>query len=333
MSSIRSVARLAGVSVATVSRVLSSPEKVSEKTLKKVQQAIEKVQYRPNMLARNFRATRSYSIVVLVPDISNPFFSVVISGIEDRAQQSGYAVLLGDTRDSPTREKEYFQLAENRLADGVIQLRPHSIGAMLPSDSNIAYVNACGCSDTPGPSVHIDNIGAAKTIVDYLVSMGHRRIGVISGRKDNPHTRDRMSGYKLSLQQAGIEFDETLIAEGDFTMWSGLDTANYFCKMKNKPTALFCMNDEMAIGAIQTLKNNKLRVPEDISVTGFDDIQYARYCDPPLSTIAQPARKIGEVAMETLLNLIDGKKPAHTDHVLPFEFVIRNSIAPAKKSA
>jgi LacI family transcriptional regulator, repressor for deo operon, udp, cdd, tsx, nupC, and nupG len=330
MSSIREVARIAGVSVATVSRALSSPEKVSSEAIKKVQAAIEKVQYRPNMLARNFRSTRAYSIVVLVPDITNPFYSLVIRGIEDQAQQQGYAVLLGDTRDSASREQEYIKLVETRLSDGVIQFRPYSAAALTEQQKHLAYVSACGCESTPGVSVRIDNVGAAKKMVDHLLSLGHRRIGVISGLKENPHSQDRLAGYKQSLAQAGIPFDEKLIAEGDFTMWSGLNAAHYFCKMSQRPTAIFCMNDEMAIGGIQTLKSYGIGVPDDISVTGFDDIPYARYWDPALTTIAQPAKEIGKTAIDTLLQLIEGETLSQREYILPYEFVIRNSTAPAK---
>ncbi len=221
MSSIREVAREAGVSVATVSRALSNPEKVSETSISKVQKAIEKVGYRPNMLARNFRSARSYAIVVLVPDIANPFYSLVIRAIEDRAQQKGYAVLLGDTRGTPERELEYIQRVETRLADGLLQLRPHSEKAHNVIPPDLASVNACGCEYTEGPSIRIDNRGAAKTMADYLISLGHRRIGVISGLKDNPHAIDRMKGFKESLAEAGIPFEPGLVAEGDFTMWSG----------------------------------------------------------------------------------------------------------------
>jgi LacI family repressor for deo operon, udp, cdd, tsx, nupC, and nupG len=332
MSSIREVARIAGVSVATVSRALSSPEKVSRESIKKVQAAIQKVNYRPNMLARNFRSTRAYSIVVLVPDISNPFYSLVIRGIEDHAQQQGYAVLLGDTRDSASREQEYIKLVETRLSDGVIQFRPYSAAALTEQQKNLAYVSACGCESTPGVSVRIDNVGAAKTMVDYLLSLGHRRIAVISGLKENPHSQDRLAGYKQSLAQAGIPFDEKLIAEGDFTMWSGLNAAHYFCKMSQRPTAIFCMNDEMAIGSIQTLKSYGISVPGDISVTGFDDIPYARYWDPALTTIAQPAKEIGKTAIDTLLQLIEGKTLSQREYILPYEFVARKSTTQAKTS-
>ncbi|MDO3383209.1 LacI family DNA-binding transcriptional regulator [Gilvimarinus algae] len=326
MSNIRDVAREAGVSVATVSRALSDPDKVSQTSLNKVHSAIDKVGYRPNMLARSFRSAKSYAVVVLVPDITNPFFSQVIRSIEDRAQQKGYAVLLGDTRGILEREKEYIRRVETRLADGVIQLRPdepEKQSSYMPE--GVVCVNACGCESTKGPRVRIDNRGAAKAVVDYLISLGHKRIGVISGLKDNPHTIDRLAGYKEALAGADIAFDKSLVAEGDFTTWSGLNSAKQFCTMTERPTAIFCMNDEMAIGAIQTLKSHGLRVPEDISVTGFDDISYARYCDPSLTTVAQPAEEIGKLAMDMLLRLIEGEELAQEENVLPAEFVIRKS--------
>lgn len=332
MSNIRDVAKAAGVSVATVSRALSNPEKVSNTSLEKVHNAIKKIGYKPNMLARNFRSAKSFTIVVLVPDITNPFFSEVIRSIEDRAQQKGYAVLLGDTRDQPEREQDYIRRVETRLADGLIQLRPDDgSDPRTKIPEGVACVNACGCESTQGPRVRIDNRGAAKRIVDYLISLGHKRIGVISGLKSNPHTRDRMKGYEESLAQAGITIDPSLLVEGDFSIWSGLNGSKQFCTMKNPPTAIFCMNDEMAIGTLQTLKSNNFRVPEDISVTGFDDISYARYIDPSLTTVAQPAEDIGKQAMDMLLCLIEGRELAQIECVLPVEFILRGSTAPAKR--
>jgi LacI family transcriptional regulator, repressor for deo operon, udp, cdd, tsx, nupC, and nupG len=237
MSSIRDVARLSGVSVATVSRALSMPEKVSAESLAKVHAAVAQVGYKPNMLARNFRSARSYAVVVLVPDIANAFYALFIRALEDRAQQKGYAVLLGDTRGTEERELEYIRRVETRLADGIIQLRPSSEKTRNNITPDIPCVYACGCEVNTGPAIHIDNRGAAKTMVDYLISLGHRRIGVITGLRDNPHTLDRLEGYKDSLRQAGIEFNKELLAEGDFTMWSGLNAAFQFCNMKQRPLA------------------------------------------------------------------------------------------------
>lgn len=328
MSNIRDVARLAGVSVATVSRALSNPEKVSAESLDKVHTAIAQVGYRPNMLARNFRSARAYTVVVLVPDIANPFYSLFIRALEDRAQQKGYAVLLGDTRGTPEREMEYIRRVETRLADGIVQLRPSSEKSQNNIPPDIPCVNACGCEYTTGPAIRIDNRAAAKTMVNYLISLGHRRIGVISGLKDNPHAIDRLEGYKEALTEAGIPFEKDLVAEGDFTMWSGLNAAFQFCNMKVRPTAIFSMNDEMAIGAMQTLKNQGIRIPEDMSVTGFDDIAYAKYSDPSLTTISQPAEEMGKMAMDMLLKVIEGEPLSQRECVLPTEFIIRKSTGP-----
>lgn len=329
MSNIRDVARLAGVSVATVSRALSNPEKVSPESLDKVHKAIAEVGYRPNMLARNFRSARAYAVVVLVPDIANPFYSLFIRALEDRAHQKGYAVLLGDTRGTPEREMEYIRRVETRLADGIVQLRPSSEKSQNNIPADVPCVNACGCEYTTGPAIRIDNRGAAKSMVNYLISLGHKRIGVISGLKDNPHAIDRLEGYKEALADAGIPFEKELIAEGDFTMWSGLNAAFQFCNMKNRPTAIFSMNDEMAIGAMQTLKSQGIRIPDDISVTGFDDIAYAKYSDPSLTTISQPAEEMGKMAMDMLLKVIEGEPLSQRECVLPTEFIIRKSTGPA----
>lgn len=330
MSNIRDVARLAGVSVATVSRALSNPEKVSPESLDKVHKAIAEVGYRPNMLARNFRSARAYAVVVLVPDIANPFYSLFIRALEDRAHQKGYAVLLGDTRGTPERELEYIRRVETRLADGIVQLRPSSEKSQNNIPADVPCVNACGCEYTTGPAIRIDNRGAAKSMVNYLISLGHKRIGVISGLKDNPHAIDRLEGYKEAIAEAGIPFEKDLIAEGDFTMWSGLNAAFQFCNMKNRPTAIFSMNDEMAIGAMQTLKNQGIRIPEDISVTGFDDIAYAKYSDPSLTTISQPAEEMGKMAMDMLLKVIEGEPLSQRECVLPTEFIIRKSTGPVQ---
>ena len=329
MSNIREVAKVAGVSVATVSRALSHPEKVSETSILKVKKAIEQVKYRPNMLARNFRSARSYSLVVLVPNISNPFFSLVIRSIENQAQKRGYSVLLGDTQDSSLREKEYIKLVETRLADGIIQLRPHSAAAPSLQAHGLPCVNLCGTEDTAGPCIRVDNIQATKTVVDYLVSLNHRRIGLITGLHSNPHSIDRIKGYRLSLESAGIAYDSALVSEGEYTIWSGVKAANRLCQLQDRPTAIVCMNDEMAIGAIQSLKSHQLRVPEDVSVTGFDDIDYARYCDPPITTISQPVNDMGKIAVDLLLQIIEGDEQVDDHHVLPYDFIIRKSTATA----
>lgn len=333
-TSIRQVARQAGVSIATVSRALTTPEKVSDKTLKKVLAQVERSRYKPNLLARNFRSKRAYAVVVLVPNIANPFFAEIIRGIEQVAQQHGYAVLLGDTEGREDREAYYVGLVETRQADGLIQLHPRLPKAACGANGalEIPLVNACEyIENAPCPRVGIDNVAAAREMTVYLLGLGHRRIGVVLGPDSSPLTSDRLRGYKLALRAAKLAADHTLIAQGDFSMSSGRAAAAKLFEAKQPPTAVFCFNDEMALGAIRWLRSTGRCVPQDVSVVGFDDIEFASFCDPPLTTIEQPTREIGNRAMSLLFDLLNGAKPEPTMHTLPIKLVVRDSAAPPPK--
>jgi LacI family repressor for deo operon, udp, cdd, tsx, nupC, and nupG len=332
-TSIRQVARQAGVSIATVSRALTTPDKVSDKTLKKVLAQVERSRYKPNLLARNFRSKRAYAVVVLVPNIANPFFAEIIRGIEQVAQQHGYAVLLGDTEGREDREAYYVGLVETRQADGLIQLHPRLPKvAQGAGGLEIPLVNACEyIEDAPCPRVGIDNVAAAREMTTYLIGLGHRRIGAILGPNTSPLTTDRLRGYKLALKTAKISADDALIAQGDFTMSSGRAAIAELFKIKEPPTAVFCFNDEMALGAIRWLKSTGRSVPQDVSVVGFDDIEFASFCDPPLTTIEQPTREIGNKAMSVLFEMLSGGKPEPALYALPTKLIVRDSAAPPPK--
>ena len=330
-TSIRQVARQAGVSIATVSRALTTPDKVSDKTLKKVLAQVERSRYKPNLLARNFRSKRAYAVVVLVPNIANPFFAEIIRGIEQVAQQHGYAVLLGDTEGREDREDYYVGLVETRQADGLIQLHPRLPKAARGAHGtlDIPLVNACEyIEDAPCPRVGIDNVAAAREMTSYLLGLGHRRIGVILGPDSSPLTSDRLKGYRLALRAAKVPLDDTLIAQGDFSMSSGRSAASQLFAAAKPPTAVFCFNDEMALGAIRWLKSTGRGVPQDVSVVGFDDIEFASFCDPPLTTIEQPTHEIGNKAMSLLFDMLSGGKPPPDMHALPTKLIVRDSAAP-----
>lgn len=336
MSNIRTVARLAGVSVATVSRALAKPDLVSPRTRKKVLAAVDEAGYKPNLMAVQFRSRRTRNLVVLVPTIANPFFSRVITGIQQRAREAGYQVLLCNTLGREDTERDYARMVQNFQADGVIQLRafdPFAAGQGEESGSGELppLVNACEVmSDCRYPSVQLDNRAAARAMTDHLVRLGHRRIGLIKGPQRSPLTRDRVAGYREALEAAGIDFEESLLCPGDFSLQSGHRAAGTLITRDNPPTAIFCENDEMAIGAIQRIKQAGLRVPEDISVAGFDDIAFASYSDPPLTTIAQPAEEFGATAAQLLIDLLEngpGAEPARV--VLPYDLKVRDSTGPA----
>ncbi len=330
MTTIRDVSKVAGVSVATVSRAMTRPEKVSEKTRKKVLAAVAETNYKPDVLARNFTTRKSRTIVVLVPDISNPFFSRVIRGIEHAAQRVGYSVLLGDTRGDPAIEDSYASMVEARLADGIIQLN-----GRLPFDGveekTVPLVNACDCVERDDiPTIALENAKAAKAMTQHLLSLGHKRIAVVKGPNTSSLTKERLRGYAEALADAGVELDNSLIAGGDFSAASGGSAATHLLSLQQKPTAIFCFNDEMAMGVLHYAKQLGFSVPDDVSVVGFDDIQFAQYCDPPLTTIRQPAENFGSKAMTILLGMLQGEEPAAMRQYLPYEVVIRQSSGPAK---
>ncbi|VVM37551.1 HTH-type transcriptional repressor CytR [Pseudomonas fluorescens] len=332
LSNIREVARLAGVSVATVSRTLKSPERVLPQTRDKVNAAVEKAGYRPNLMAVQFRSRRTGNLVILVPAIANTFFARVISGAQQAAQFAGYRLLLCDTQGREEIEREFAELVYAHQADGVIQLRAYDpFEAPFPSADTPPIVNACEViQDGRHPTISLDNRAAARAMTEHLIELGHRRIGLIKGPKSSPLTRERVAGYQDALRAAGIAVDKTLVCHGDFTLQAGQDGAAEMLALSARPSALFCENDEMAIGALKRIKQMGLRVPEDISLVGFDDIPFAQYCDPPLTTIAQPAENFGRKAVEMLIALIE-KKPLEQRHViLPFELTLRNSTAAVK---
>lgn len=334
MANISEVAALAGVSVATVSRYFTAPEKVAKKSIAKVESAIQALDYKPNLLARNFSKSRSYSVLVLVPKITNPFLANVIEGIEAAGRSLGYTVLLGDIGSSTEREKEYLDMVDNKLVEGVVNFSTSTTGNVTKT---LTKFNVSVCDDLDDchyPTVAIEDKKAAITVVEYLLSLGHKKIGCLLGIPTVNATTKRLAGYREALKKAEIDYSEELLIQGDFSIQSGVDAARLFANMKPLPTAIFCMNDEMAIGLLQGLKTEGLKIPEDISIVGFDDIEFSKYCDPPLTTIRQPARDLGSTAMRVLYDLInnhDKKQNIQLKHRLPADLIVRKSTAAAKK--
>lgn len=338
VSNIYEVARRAGVSTATVSRVLSRPDVVSAATRRKVMQAVQDMGYTPNSAAKTLRMGRSEKILVTVPDISNPFFSLILKGIQDAAQRDGYAVLLGDTQYDEAREEGYARMLQRKEADGLVFLG-HRLPAAAAELARVMaprcapIVHGCEYSPTLGvPSVHIDNATAAADALDHLYSLGHRRVGIITGPLMSPLSRDRLQGATDRAQAHGAA-EGLMVARGDFTVESGAAAAEALLDWSAPPTALFCFNDMMAIGAIASARQRGLHVPRDLSVIGFDDIRVAAFMDPPLTTVAQPMREIGEGAVRLLLEILRGDGIEPVSVTLPHHLTIRASTAPAPRSA
>jgi len=329
MSTIKQVCQLAGVSTATVSRTLKNPDMVNEKTRERIFKAIAEAGYRPNVLASSIKTGRSNSLVVLVPNLSNPFFLKIIQGIEQAAQESGYSVLLGDTQGEAKREHEYAGMVLSNRADGLIHL-DHSFPFSKIDEAlaeNVPMVSVCEriVSDKKYPVVELDNYSACRALANHLTSYGHQSFGVIAGQKESQIYRDRLSGIKSVLQEQGITLEDSLVVGGEYSMEAGEKGARELLSHPNKPTAIFCFNDDIAIGAIHEIKKHGLRVPDDISVVGFDNIKVSAYIDPPLTTIDQPANDMGRKAVEVVLQQIK-KQPLHRDReIVQFSLLERSS--------
>lgn len=335
MSDIRDVAKAAGVSVATVSRYLHHPEKVRQATGRRVAAAIETMGYRPNFLARNFRTNRSYALLVLVPDISNPFFSEVIKGIENVAAEQGYSVLLGDTSYRKEREEEYAQIAATKRADGLIQLSgriPKPVEEIVSAGA-LPFVSACeGVPGFPELNVGIDNIDAARRLTEHLIGLGHRSIGIITGPKNNQHTKARLEGFHRAMKAAQTPVEVAFIAEGDYSLRSGYNAISRYIS-EGRPDAVFCFSDQMAIGALRRLTEKGISVPGDISLAGFDNLEMTQYTIPALTTVSQPARILGEEAAKLLFEQINGNPPAGGALELAADIIVRESTGPRTHSS
>src|SRR5262249_23415442 len=275
VSNIYEAAGRAGVSTATVSRVLSQPAVVAPATRRRVLQVVTRLSYTPNSTAKNLRTLRTAKILVTVPDISNPFFSLIFQGIEEAAQRAGYSVLLGDTQLDQRREERYALMLLRKEADGLIffghQLPREAaalVRAMAPRCAPI--VNACKFSPGLGiPAVHIDNAKAGFEAMDHLYGLGHKRIGILTGPMVSPLSRDRLRGATARARAEGAE-RAMLVVNGDFSIESGVQGAEPLLTRTNRPTAIFCFNDEMAMGVLEAARAHGVSVPGDLSVVGFD---------------------------------------------------------------
>jgi LacI family repressor for deo operon, udp, cdd, tsx, nupC, and nupG len=330
---IKDIAAISGVSPATVSRTLSNPEIVSKATRKKVMEAVNAAGYTPNRFGASLRTQKSGNIIVVMPDITNQVNAGIIRAIESEAQKAGYSVLLGDTQGQEQRERHYGEMVRSGQAEGILLFTyrlPFAVNENLPLKQQLPpLVNSCEAIPLEGIcKVMIDNVQGAKTAVKHLLDLGHTRIAAVMGPDDTPSTLERLKGYQLALKEAGIEIDEQLVMRGDYGLDSGIGAMEKLLKLRQRPTAVFCFSDDMAIGAMSSLQENGFKIPRDISIIGFDDIRYARLMSPALTTIHQPLEDIGKACMKLLLQQLNGR-PADTDYMeLPYTLVVRQSTGP-----
>ncbi len=330
----KDVAEKAGVSTATVSRTLMNPEKVSASTRDKVEQALIAVGYTPQLLSRSAKHNDTHIILVVVPNICDSFFSEIIRGIEITAAHNGYLVIVGDCAHQNQWDKLLINLLVTRQIDGMVLL-----GSRLPFDVRfdeqryllpIVMANEFN-PELKLPTAHIDNLTAAFEAVSHLLKLGHRHIACITGPKETGLTQYRLQGYIQALRRNGIAIETQWIIQGNCTFEAGKKALHTLVSQPNPPGAIFCHNDIMALGVIAQAKLMNLRIPEDISVVGFDDIEIAQCSDPPLTTISQPRFEIGCETMRLLLEQMKGKKISNESRLLDFTLKIRHSTAVARR--
>jgi LacI family repressor for deo operon, udp, cdd, tsx, nupC, and nupG len=327
---IKDIAAEAGVSIATVSHALRNPGRVADATRQKVLLAADKAGYTPNRLAASLRTARSGNIVVIIPDVADSYNAGIIKAIEKVAHGRGYSVLLGDSQGSEAREREFAAMTRSRQADGIILLShrfPFDPGRGKSAPRDLPpIVNGCEYTGHKGvPLVAIDDKQAARDATMHLVGLGHRDIAVITGDMASRSSRDRLAGFRQAMRAAGIRVNPNRVIEGEYTLQGGERAAQAMLLQESRPTAVFCFSDEIAFGCMYALRQSGFSVPQDISIIGFDDIPFARYFDPALTTIAQPADAIGATCASLLMDLIDGRPPLKSRHILPHELLVRAS--------
>lgn len=333
---IRDVASAAGVSTATVSRALSNPELLTEATRDTVFRAIQATGYRVNKAARNLRMQRAGAVLVLVPNLGNPFFSEIIAGLSEAFGEREYSVLVADSSARDSRHGHFLDYFRESRVDGMIcldgSLTSEDLQLLDDNDLSGKVVFACEWSqDSRLPSVRIDNAEGARLAVRHLYSLGHRKIAHVTGPSDNVLTHARRAGMLAERERLGLPARDEWIIRGDFSLASGAMAAHKILAMSDRPTAVFCASDQVAFGLMSTLQRNGVQVPQDISVVGFDDIELSEYYVPALTTIRQDRRTLGTTAARLLLRSLDGHHPAggaQKPYIVDVQLVVRESTGP-----
>jgi LacI family transcriptional regulator len=334
LPTINDVARLAGVSTVTVSRVLNQERNVNALTRARVEQAIAELGYVPNVLARSLRSKRTHALALVMPDITNVFWTTVARGVEDAAQGLGYSVLFCNTDENLAKQQLYMQVFASRRVDGVI---------IAPCDDDAVHLDELRRRSIPTvvidrrirgwevDTICGDSVAGARALIRHLLAVGHRRIAVISGPVQASTAEDRLAGYRLALEEAGLPFDPCLVKRGAFRAPAG-EQATYELLDESRncpaatPTAIFAANNAIALGVLDALGKRGLSVPQDMALVSFDDLPEAARLFPFLTVVVQPAYEMGVQAAQLLLSRLDGSAPPPPRRVvLPTRLVLRYS--------
>ncbi|MGQ9778671.1 MAG: LacI family DNA-binding transcriptional regulator [Bacillota bacterium] len=329
MTTIMEVARAAGVSKSTVSRVLNGVP-VSEETRRRVEAAIEALNFKPNAQARGLSLRRSHLVGVVVPEIARIFYGEVLEGIESALAETGFEMIVCSTRNRQGRELSLTRLLWSKRVDGLILVTPREFSprALKALKGEIPVVLVDGTSDSFS-SISVDNFAGGFMATEHLLRLGHRRIGLILG-PDTQESHQRLRGYKKALEEYHCRFSPELVRSGDYLFASGFAAMEELLALPERPTAVFATSDLMAIGALKAAEAHGIKIPEELALVGFDDIEAARWTSPALTTIRQPLRQLGEMGGRTVIKAIAGKED-QTKITLGCTLVVRESCGASRR--
>lgn len=338
-ATIRDVARAVGASVSTISATLNGTDYVSAGMRARINKAIERLQFRPNDLARSLRLQRTHTLAIVVPDISNSFYAEIIHGIKDYGAAFNYTLLIGDSRERWAEESNYLDLFQRRRVDGVIRVPATDdaggLAHRLLGDIPVIYADRFPqANDEQIGCVGVDNVKAANDAVRYLISLGHERIAIIAGPQTARSSADRIEGYRRALAAQHLPLRRDRIRSGVLDPVAATREAIELLARPDRPTALFCGSNITTLGALDAVQQLGLRCPEEISLLGFDDFSWSTLLRPRLTMVRQPAREIGMTAARVLIDHIEERtRQVVGEHLLPTQLMIRNSCAPPPHSA
>src|SRR5437588_2139862 len=329
-ATIKDVARLSGVSVMTVSRVINGGVRVSPDTRRRVEEAISQLGFVPNRLARGLSRQRTGTLAVIVPDVANPFFTAIVRAAEEVARRADYHVILGDTRADLAVEREVVEeLIAHRVEGALIAPVSDRSLAHLRRLEQFGVPFVLVDRRVPGTQSDVvlgDSIGGARRLVEHLLTLGHRRVGFIVESDDVSPARERRAGYDAALTAAGSEVDADRVVNASADPAGGATGMTRLLELEPRPTAVFTVNNLVALGAIEAVRAAGLEVPDDVALVCFDDIEYASRLYPFLTAMEQPAQTFGTLSTQLLLDRIEGRSPQRPrEVVLPGEFIMRKS--------
>jgi LacI family transcriptional regulator len=323
------VAREAGVSTTTVSHVLNETRSVAEPTKQRVLAAIERLNYEVNSLAQSLKSDRSQTIGLLVTDISNPFFTSLVRGVEDVANAAGYSVMLCNTDENAEKEITYLRMLRRKRVDAIL-MAPTGVRQPL-ADQLVGLGFPLVCFDRPPPgapcdSVLVDNVGGAQQAVSHLIGLGHQRVGIITGLSGVGTTDERLAGYMRAMAEHGVSVDQDLVRLGNSRLDGGFREMLALLDLPAPPTAVFTSNNLTTLGALGALQSRQVAVPDNMAIVGFDDFEWAAVLRPRVTAVAQPTYQIGETATRMLIDRVEGRcGPEPRRVVLPTRLIVRES--------